>query len=81
MSHVCSSPARMGVFEASLESCLSKNSRMGAPWSSTDVQLKEIMPEWKVAFFRAHHEAVSGSVSTDEDELLACTHPISQEEK
>ena len=44
----------MGMLEALLESCLSKNSRMRAPWSSTDVQLKEIMEEWKAASFKEH---------------------------
>lgn len=37
MSPVCSECAHMGILEALLESCLSKNSRMRALWSSTDV--------------------------------------------
>lgn len=44
----------MGKLEASLESCLTKSSRMRAPWSSPDVQPKEIMEEWKVASFKEH---------------------------
>lgn len=54
MSPVCSELACVGMLETSLESCMSKNSRMGAPWSSTDVQLEDIMEEWKVASFKEH---------------------------
>lgn len=54
MSPVCTEPACVGMLETPLESSMSKNSRMGAPWSSADVQLKEIMEEWKVASFKEH---------------------------
>lgn len=78
---MCGEPAHTKMLEALLESCLSKNSRLRAPQSSTDVQPNTIMEEWKVASFKEHHEAVSGSVFTDTDKLLGCSHPISQEEK
>lgn len=54
MSPVCSEPAHVGMLEASLESCLSKNSRLRAPQSSTDMQPKQIMEEWKVASFKEY---------------------------